>query len=123
MKEVISTSKAAKGKGPYSQAIATKDFIFTSGQGALHPKTNEVVGESIIEQTRHTLNNLKNILESAGSSFDKVVKVNAYLADINDFNDFNEAYKEFFKAPYPARTTIGCKLIGIKVEIDLVALK
>jgi 2-iminobutanoate/2-iminopropanoate deaminase len=123
MKKVIETDKAPKGTGPYSQAIIAGNFVFVAGQGPLHPKTHEVIGKDIIEQTRFTLANIKNILEAAGSGLDKVVKVNAYLADINDYEKYNETYQEFFKKPYPARTTIGCVLTDIKVEIDVIAEK
>lgn len=121
MKKIIETDKAPGGTGPYSQAVIAGGFVFVAGQGPLHPKTHEVVGGDIIEQTRFTLTNIKNILEAAGSSIEKVVKVNAYLSDINDYQKYNETYQEFFKKPYPVRTTIGCALTDIKVEIDVIA--
>jgi 2-iminobutanoate/2-iminopropanoate deaminase len=123
LKKAIETEKAPAGTGPYSQAIVAGGFVFVAGQGPLHPKTHEVTGKDIIEQTRFTLTNIKNILEAAGSELGKVVKVNAYLADINDYEKYNETYKEFFKKPYPVRTTIGCALTDIKIEIDVIAEK
>lgn len=119
----IETNEAPIGTGPYSQAIVTDNLIFVAGQGPIDPETHKVLGKDVIEQTRYTIKNIKNILEAAGSSLDKVVKINAYLADMKDFENFNKAYQEFFKKPFPARTTIGCVLNKIKVEIDAIAEK
>lgn len=121
--KTIETNNAPKGTGPYSQAVVSGGFIFVSGQGPLDIKTHKVIGENIIEQTRYTLNNIKNILEAAGSNLKKVVKVNAYISNINEYEDYNKTYQEFFKSPFPARTTIACGLSGIKVEIDVIAEK
>ena len=123
MKKIVETDKAPIGTGPYSQAVISGDFIFVSGQGPIHPKTHEIIGKDIIEQTRFTITNIKNILDAAGASLEKVVKVNAYISDIREYENYNKTYQEFFKAPYPARTTIGCELSNIKVEIDVIAEK
>jgi len=123
MKKIIETDKAPAGTGPYSQAIISGNLVFVAGQGPLHHKTHKVIGKDIIEQTRFTLTNIKNILEAAGSSLDKVVKVNAYLSDIKDYENYNKTYQEFFKKPFPVRTTVGCALTDIKIEIDVIAEK
>jgi 2-iminobutanoate/2-iminopropanoate deaminase len=123
MKKVIQTDMAPMGTGPYSQAIVAGNFVFVAGQGPLHPKSHEVIGKDIVEQTRFTLINIKNILEAAGSSLAKVVKVNAYLANIEEYEKYNKTYQEFFEQPYPVRTTVGSTLTGIKIEIDVIAVK
>ena len=123
MKEIITTRNAPSGAGLYSQAVLTENLIFLSGQGSVDSKTNKVIDGNIIEQTEVTLTNINNILESAGSGLNKVVKVNVYLANINDFDEFNFVYKKYFEKSLPARTTIGCFLNGIKVEIDVIATK
>ena len=123
-RNVIKTSKAPYSEeDPYSQAVISKNFVFVSGQGPINPITNKIEGDNIIEQTKYTLENIKNILESAGSGLDKVIKVNAYLSDIKDFDVYNKTYKEWFKPPYPARTTVGAVLTNIKIEIDVIAEK
>lgn len=124
MKKLIETDKAPHGGGPYSQAVEIGNLIFLTGQGSINPQTGKVVGEDITEQTEQTLTNAKNLLEAAGSSLDNVVKVNVYLSNLNDWQKLNDAYKIFFKPPYPARTCVGCSLLpGLKVEIDIIAEK
>jgi len=108
---------------PISQYLIVGNFIFISGQGPLEVKTHKILGEDISEQTKVTIINIKNILESVGSNLGKVIKINAYLSDINDFEKFNEVYKRFFNEPYPTRTTVGCFLKDIKIEIDAIAQK
>ena len=123
MKKVMYTEKAPLTGAPYSQAIAYKDLLFVSGQGPIDPRTNEIVRGSIEDETRWTLDNLKAILEAAGSSMDKVLKVTVYVKNIDDFDKFNEVYGEYFKADKPARTALqaGKLPMDIKVEIDAVA--
>ena len=124
MRKVIEIDKAPQPGGPYSQAVEVENLIFLTGQGSIDPKTGKVVGEDITAQTEQTLTNAKNVLEAAGSSLGKVVKVNIYLSNLNDWQKLNDAYKKFFKPPYPARTTVGCSLLpGLKVEIDIIAEK
>ena len=105
-REVISTDKAPKSVGPYSQAIRAGDFIFCAGQGAFDPVTGKLVEGGIKEQTRQVLRNLQAVLESAGSGLDRVVKVSVFLTDWKYFKEMNEAYAEFFKTNPPARSTI-----------------
>ena len=123
MKKVITTDKAPAGTGPYSQALLSGELVFVAGQGPLHPVTHEIIGKDIVEQTRNTLNNIKSILEASGSGMDKVLKVNVYLSDIQDYDNFNKTYQEYFKPPFPVRTTIGCNLFDIKIEVDVIAEK
>jgi 2-iminobutanoate/2-iminopropanoate deaminase len=102
--------------------VACDGWLYVSGQGPLDLKTMEIVGETIEEQTRVTLENVREILEAGGCSFDDVVKCTCYISDINDFDAFSAAYKEYFKGIRPARTTVQAVLWGgIKVEIDAVA--
>jgi len=123
MKKEIKTEKAPKAIGPYSQAIEANGFVFASGQIAIDPATGELKTGSIEEQTRLVLNNLKAVLEAAGSSFDKVVKCTVFLQDMNDFSKMNAVYSEFFKPPYPARAAFQVARLpkDVKVEIEAIA--
>lgn len=123
-KVCISTDKAPKAIGPYSQAVKANGFLFVSGQIPLDPKNGEVVGKKITEQTEQVLKNLVAILEAGGSSFDKVVKTTVYLTDLNDFKEMNATYAKSFTTNPPARATVEVKALpkGVKVEIDAVAL-
>ncbi|MCS7229612.1 MAG: RidA family protein [Candidatus Kryptonium sp.] len=124
-RKTIYTEKAPKPIGPYSQAIVAGDFIFTSGQIPIDPKTNQIVQGDIKEQTKQVLENLKAVLEAAGATFDDVVKVNVYMRDLNEFPAMNEVYSEYFKNSPPARTTVEVSRLprDVKIEIDLIAVK
>lgn len=122
MKEKIMSSKAPKPVSSYSQAIKFNDTLFVAGQGPLDVKTG-TIPESIEEQTKTVLLNIKSILEEGGYLLEDVVKVNVYLSDLKNFKKFNEVYEEFFKEPFPVRTTVGCQLSNILVEIDVVACR
>jgi 2-iminobutanoate/2-iminopropanoate deaminase len=124
-KETIISDKLPAPKGPYSPAIRANGFIFVSGQGPIGPKTGEVNRGDIKEQTRLVLENIRALLEAAGSSIEKVVKSNVYLSDIEDFAAMNEVYATFFPSSPPARTTIQAAALplGIGVEIDVVAVE
>ncbi len=124
MREVISTVKGPKAIGPYSQAIKANGFIFISGQGAGDPATGEVVDGGIAEQTARCLENLKAIVEAAGSSLDRAVRVGVFLKDMNDFEAMNKVYARYFPANPPARTTIEAARLprDFRVEIDMIAL-
>jgi 2-iminobutanoate/2-iminopropanoate deaminase len=123
MRKAIQTDNAPKPIGPYSQAIVEGDFIFLAGQGPTNPATGKVEYGDVASETKRTFENMKAILEAAGSSLDKVVKCNVYLRDIKDFAAMNEVYKTYFKPPFPARTTIQAGALpgGIAVEIECVA--
>ena len=121
MKQPVSTTNAPTSAAPYSQGIRAGDFVFVAGQGPLDPATGKVTGDTIQEQTRRTLDNVKAIVEAAGATMADVVKSTVHLADMADFKAFNEVYATYFDDPKPVRTTVGSTLLGIKVEIDVVA--
>ena len=123
-KKVISTDSAPQAIGPYSQAIAADGFLYCSGQVALDASSGEMVGDSVTDQTRRALENLKAIVNAGGSSMERVVKVTAYLTDMGDFQAFNEVYAEFFDESKPARATVEVSGLpkGALVEVDCVAL-
>jgi 2-iminobutanoate/2-iminopropanoate deaminase len=125
MRNVIVTEKAPKPIGPYSQAVIEGDFIFAAGQGCTNPDTGKLELGDVRSETMRTFENVRAILEAAGSSLDDVVKCNVYLRDINDFAAMNEVYETFFSAPFPARTTIQAGALpgGIAVEIECIARK
>jgi 2-iminobutanoate/2-iminopropanoate deaminase len=122
--ESIQTGHAPQAIGPYSQAIKANGFIFASGQIPLDPDTMRIVEGGIEEQTARVLDNLKAVLEAAGSSLDHVVKTTVYLADMNEFAAMNEIYARYFGATKPARATVQVARLprDVKVEIDVVAL-
>lgn len=124
MKEIISTEQGPKAIGPYSQAVRANGFIFISGQGALDPATGALVEGGIAQQTARALDNLKAIVEVAGSSLDHAVKVTVFLKDMNDFAAMNEVYARYFPKNRPARTTVEVARLprDLRVEIDLIAL-
>jgi len=107
--------------GPYSPAVRAGEFVFVSGQVPVDPLTGKVVGQTIEEQARQTLSNVRRALEAAGASIADVVSVLVYLADENDWTAFNGVYTTVFTRPYPSRTAIGVKLRGVLVEISAVA--
>jgi len=123
MKKVIKTDKAPAAIGPYSQGYRAGDFIFVSGQGPLNPQTGKIQGDTIEEQTRQTLENIKAILEADGASMADVVKVSVLLTDLDNFKPMNEVYKTFFPVPFPARICygVGLALPNMLVEIDAIA--
>ena len=125
MRNAIVTDKAPKPVGPYSQAIVEGDFIFVAGQGPINPGTGSLELGDVRAETRRVFENIRAILQAAGSSLDHVVKCNVYLRDIKDFGAMNEVYATYFAAPFPARTTIQAGALpgGIAVEIECIAKK
>ncbi|MDR1742184.1 MAG: Rid family detoxifying hydrolase [Synergistaceae bacterium] len=120
-KREIRTAKSPSPIGPYSQGLVLDGRIYVSGQGPTDPATGKPPA-GIAAQTRQTLNNVKNIVEQGGGTMDNVVKTTVHLANLDDFAEFNKVYTEFFRPPYPVRTTVGSALLGgILVEIDVVA--
>jgi 2-iminobutanoate/2-iminopropanoate deaminase len=123
---VVSTPRAPKAIGPYSQGIKAGDFLFTAGEAGVDPASGRLVEGGITAQTRQALENIRAILEAAGSSLRSVVKCGVFLADLADFQAMNAVYAEFFPADKgpPARTTVqAAKLpMGALVEIDAVVL-
>jgi len=124
MREVISTNRAPRAIGPYSQAILANGFIFTAGQIALDPASGQVVQGGIVDQTIRVLENLKGIVEAAGSSLDRTVKATVYLQDMSDFAAMNEVYARYFPNDPPARSTVQASRLprDVRVEIDLIVL-
>lgn len=121
MRKVIRTSNAPRPRGPYSQAIVVGDLVFVAGQVPVNPATNELELGDIRSETSRTLENVRAVLEAAGSSMRDVVRVGVFLADLNDFAAMNEVYAKFFPVAPPARSTVGAQLPKIKIEIDCVA--
>ncbi|HEY6945088.1 MAG TPA: RidA family protein [Candidatus Acidoferrum sp.] len=123
MRDVVLTDRGPKPIGPYSQAIRTNGFLYVSGQVALDPKTGEFVGADIRQQTERTLENIKGILEAAGSNIHHVVKTTVFLKDMNDFAAMNEAYAKFFTLAPPARSTVQVARLpkDALVEIEVIA--
>ena len=121
MCKVIRTSDGPRPQGIYSQAIVAEGLVFVAGQAAINPRTNQLELGDIKSETRRTLENIRAILEGAGSSLRDVVRVGVFLADMNDFAAMNEVYKQFFPEDPPARTTVGVQLGKIKIEIDCIA--
>jgi len=123
-KQIIRTDRAPKAIGPYEQAIKVGEFVYASGQIPLDPKTGNLVEGEIKVQTRRALENLKAVLEAAGSSLDRVVKTTVFLKNIADFAAMNEVYAEYLGAAKPARSTVAVADLprGALVEIDLIAL-
>ncbi len=124
MKEVISTEKAPKAIGPYSQAIKANGFVYTAGQIPFDPSTGQLIRGDVAQQTARVLENLKAIVEAAGSSLEKAVRATVYLKDMNDFTEMNEAYARYFTENPPARSTVEVSRLprDARVEIDLVVI-
>lgn len=124
MKDVISTDKGPKAIGPYSQAIRANGFIFVSGQVAFDPATGQLVEGDVGKQTARVLDNLKAIVEAAGSSLEKAIKATVFLKDMNDFTAMNEVYARYFSHQPPARSTVEVARLprDVRVEIDLITL-
>jgi 2-iminobutanoate/2-iminopropanoate deaminase len=124
VKEVISTQHGPKAIGPYSQAVKANGFVFVSGQIAFDPATGQLVEGDVARQTERVIENLKAILEAAGSSLHKAVKTTVFLKDMNDFSAMNEVYARSFPSAPPARSTVEVARLprDVRVEIDVIAL-
>ncbi|MDD6490025.1 MAG: RidA family protein [Clostridia bacterium] len=122
MAEKIHTKNAPDAIGPYSQAVKTNGFVFTSGQIAINPATSNVEETTIEGQTEQVMKNLKAILEESGSSLDKAVKTVCFLADMNDFAAFNEIYGKYFTGK-PARSCVAVKTLpkNVLCEVEVIA--
>ena len=123
-KKIISTERAPKAIGPYSQAVGIEKLVYTAGQVGLDPATMELVEGGIEAQTLQVLTNLKHVLEAAASGLNYVVKTTVFLADMNDFAAMNTIYAEFFPEDAPARSTVAVAALpkGAAVEIEALAL-
>ena len=122
-REVVRTDRAPKAIGPYEQALRVDGWVFTSGQIPLDPKTGTMVEGGIGAQTRQVLDNLRAVLEAAGTSMSRVVKTTVYMTNLADFQKMNEIYAEYFPQDKPARSTVGVAALprGAMIEIDVVA--
>lgn len=122
MSKIINTENAPAAIGPYSQAIVAGGMVYTSGQIAINPKSGEVEAQGISAQARQVCENLKAVLEAAGSSIDKAVKTTCYLSDMADFAEFNKIYGEYFTKK-PARSCVAVKTLpkNVLVEVDVIA--
>ena len=126
MRKIVATEKAPDAIGHYAQANIVDGFIFTSGQVPIAPATGELVEGGIEEQTKQSLENIKAILEEAGSGMDKVVKTTCFLTDMNNFAKMNEVYAAYFtEGAYPSRSAfqVGALPKGAMVEIEVIAMK
>lgn len=123
MRDIVLTDKGPKPIGPYSQAVRSNGFLYLSGQVALDPKSGELVGSDVAQQTQQTLENVKGILEAAGSNLHHVVKTTVFLKDINDFAAMNETYAKYFPSAPPARSTVQVARLpkDALVEIEVIA--
>lgn len=120
--EYVATNNAPNAIGPYSQAVKANGLLFTSGQIAINPATNTVEAKTIEEQTTQVCENLKAVVEAAGTDMSKVVKTVCFLADINDFGAFNEIYGKYFTSK-PARSCVAVKDLpkDVLCEVELIA--
>jgi 2-iminobutanoate/2-iminopropanoate deaminase len=125
MRSVISTKDAPEAIGPYSQAVKANGFVFTSGQVAIDPATQQVIAGDISAQTDRVLRNLSEILEAAGSGLGKVVRCTVFLKNMNDFAAMNAVYGKYFGSAPPARSTVEVARLpkDVQVEIDVIALE
>lgn len=123
-KEIINTKKAPAAIGPYSQAIKAGNLVFTSGQIPINPETGELVNDDIKKATERSLENVKAILEEAGTCLDKVIKTVVFVKDMNDFAAVNEVYGKYFTSNQPARSCVEVGRLpkDALVEIEVVAL-
>ena len=124
MKSVIASPQAPAALGPYSQGIRKGPFVYFAGQIPIEPATGNLVEGDIAVQTRRALENLSALLHAAGLDFDHVVKSTVFLTDLADFAGMNEVYGQYFRAPYPARSTVQVAALpkGARVEIEVVAI-
>jgi 2-iminobutanoate/2-iminopropanoate deaminase len=123
MREIVLTDRGPKPIGPYSQAIKTGGLLFVSGQVAIDPKTNEFAGGDIRQQTERVLENLKGVVEAAGSKLSHVIKTTVFLKNIGDFAAMNEVYAKYFPSAPPARSTVEVARLpkDALVEIEVIA--
>jgi 2-iminobutanoate/2-iminopropanoate deaminase len=123
MKQPVATTEAPAAIGPYSQAVASGDLVFLSGQIGLDPATGQLVVGGTEAETERVLANLGAVLTAAGLTFDNIVRTTIYLVDLADFARVNELYGRCFNPPYPARATVGVAALprGARVEIDAIA--
>ena len=125
MKKVISTPKAPAAIGPYSQAIEINNIIFTSGIIPINPAKGTLVDGSIEEQTKQVFDNMKGLLEDAGSSLDKIIKTTVFIKNMDDFSRVNEVYASYFTGDFPARSCVEVARLpkDVLIEVEAIAYK
>jgi len=125
MKKIINTPKAPAPIGPYNQAVMHGSTLYTSGQIAINPVTNELVIENIKEETKMVMENLKAVLAAANMTFEHVIKATIFISDMNNFGQINEVYGSYFTSDFPARETVevACLPKNVNVEISVIAAK
>jgi len=123
-KSIVQTDKSPAAIGPYSQAVRAENMVYTAGQIGFDPATMELVSGGIETETRQVLNNLKAVLEAAGSGLEYVIKTTVFLRDMGDFPKMNAIYAEYFPENPPARSTVAVKTLpkDVALEIEAVAL-
>lgn len=123
MRDIVTTDRGPKPIGPYSQGVKANGFLYLSGQVALDPRTNEMLTGDIRQQTERALENIKGILEAAGSNLHHVVKTTVFLKDMNEFPQMNEVYGRYFTTAPPARSTVQVARLpkDALVEIEVIA--
>ena len=126
MKKIITTSKAPAPIGPYNQAVLSGNTLYTSGQIALHPETGKLVLNSIKEETKQVMENMKAVLTAAEMTFENVVKTSIFISDMNNFSEINTVYAQYFdENTAPARETVEVANLPkfVNVEISMIAIK
>ncbi len=121
-KTIIETTQAPAAIGPYSQAVATGDLLFTSGALPIDPATGKMVEGSVADRAHQVFKNLSAVAEEAGTSLDNAVKTTVYLADISDFQAVNAVYSEYFKSPFPARSAFQVAALPLGSDIEVEAI-
>ncbi|GEM_PF-859703 len=122
VKRKVVPPNGPKPGGPYSPAIVSGNMVFVAGQVAFDPRTGSIEATTFEEQAKQVFENIKAIVEAAGSSLDRVLSVRVYLADLNDFAKMNIIYRQYFTEDFPARTTIGSQLLPkMLIEVDCIA--
>ena len=125
MKKVISTNKAPKAIGPYSQAILSNDTLYCSGQIAIDPKTSCLIIDNIKNETSQIMQNICAVLAEAGMNTQNIVKCSIFIKNMNDYDEINEIYSQYFKSEPPAREAIQVSALpkNVNVEISIIAVK
>ena len=121
-REIITTNKAPKAIGPYSQAIVSNGFVFTSGQIPINPKTGKITATDIKSQVQQNLLNLSFVLEAAGANLKNVVKLTVFMVDLADFSKLNEVFMEFFPEKQPARSAVQVSRLPLDVLVEIEAV-
>ncbi len=123
-RNIISTNEAPGAVGPYSQAVASGNFVFTAGQIPINPASGQIEAETIEDQTRQVLRNVDGVLRAAGSGLNRIVKMTVFMTDLGDFQRMNGVYAEFFPFEPPARSAVQVVALplGVQIEMEAVAL-